>query len=115
MSRTSKTNISIKNNGVLLGSNFNIFDFDSNISASDLGNGAASINATSSGSGFQTPSSGVVDGVNLTFVFATAPNVVIVDQGRAMQKVSSDGTINWTGTTTVVLTIAPTSDIYSTS
>lgn len=71
------------------------------------------INAT--GSAFQAPSSGVVDGSNKTFVFATAPNVIVVDQGRAMRKTSSDGTANWTGTTTVILTIAPNNDVYATA
>lgn len=55
---------------------------------------------------------GTVDGSNTIFVFAKAPNVVSVDQGRVMQKVSSDGTVNWTGTTTITLTIAPNFDIF---
>lgn len=68
-----------------------------------------------SGSGFQAPTSGSINGSNAVFVWATAPNVIVVDQGRAMQKVSSDGTVNWTGTITTTLTIAPTSDIYATA
>lgn len=72
--------------------------------------------AVSAGSAsFQQPSSGVINGSNQVFVWATAPNVIIVDGGRAMQKSSSDGTVNWTGTTTVTLTIAPTFDIFSTN
>ena len=63
------------------------------------------------GSGFQQPT-GTVDGSNLDFVFSTAPNAVCVDQGRIMQQTSSDGTVNWTGTTTITLTIAPTTDIF---
>lgn len=66
-------------------------------------------------SGFQLPSSGLVNGVNKTFVFAVAPNVIVADQGRAMQKTSSDGTVNWTGTTTIILAVAPVSDIYATA
>lgn len=75
------------------------------------------ITVSSSGgsSGYQQPSSGVVDGSNQTFVWATAPNVIVVDQGRPMQKVSSDGTVNWTGTTTTTLTIAPNFDIFAVS
>ncbi len=61
--------------------------------------------------GFQQPT-GTVNGTNTVFVFTTAPKVISVDQGRVMQKVSSDGTVNWTGTTTVTLTIAPTFDIF---
>lgn len=55
---------------------------------------------------------GTVDGVNLAFSFTTAPNVVVVD-GRTMQKVQSDGTVNWTGTTAITLVIAPNFDIYA--
>ena len=78
--------------------------------------GRKRINSTGgSGGGFQVPLSGAVDGNNVTFVWATAPNVIVTDQGKAMQKVSSDGTVNWTGTTTTVLTVAPTSDIYATA
>lgn len=59
------------------------------------------------------PISGAVNGTNQTFVFAVAPTAIVVDQGRTMQKVSSDGTVNWTGTTTVVLAVAPVSDIFA--
>lgn len=69
--------------------------------------------ASSSGGGYQQPTSGVVDGSNATFVFSTAPRVLCVDQGRVMQQTSSDTTVNWTGTTTVILTIAPTFDIFA--
>ncbi len=55
---------------------------------------------------------GAVDGVNTIFVFTSAPSLIGVDQGRIMQKTSSDGSTNWTGTTTVTLTVAPTFDIY---
>lgn len=64
------------------------------------------------GSGFQAPLTGALTGTN---TWATAPNVIAVDQGRIMQKVSTDGTINWTGTTTTVLSVAPTFDIYAIS
>lgn len=70
---------------------------------------------STSTSGYQAPLSGIVNGVNQTFVWATAPNVIIVDQGRAMQKTNSDLSVNWTGTTTTILTIAPTFDIYATA
>lgn len=68
-----------------------------------------------SGTQFQTPTSGDVDGVNCTFVWATEPETITVDQGRAMQKISTNGEVNWTGTTTTILTVAPTFDIYSNS
>ncbi len=69
-----------------------------------------SVTGTSS-TGYQT-ATGSVDGVNQTFTFAVAPNVISVDQGRVMQKVSSDGTVNWTGTSVITLSIAPTFDIF---
>ena len=61
-------------------------------------------------SGYQAPTSGVVDGSNTIFAFTTAPNVLMVD-GVVIRKVTSDSTVNWTGTTTVTLTIAPNFDI----
>jgi hypothetical protein len=66
-------------------------------------NGGASV-------GFQTPT-GTVNGSNTVFVFAAAPNVISID-GVTKQKVSSDTTINWTGTTTITLAIAPNFDIF---
>ncbi len=68
--------------------------------------------ASSSSGGFQQPT-GTVDGSNTVFTWTTAPQVIVVDQGRPMQKTSSDGTVNWTGTTTTTLTIAPNFDIYA--
>lgn len=71
--------------------------------------------AGGSGSGFQQPLSGVCNGVNKTFTWATAPNALAVDEGKTIQKVQyGDGvTTNWTGTTTTVLTIAPNFDIFA--
>lgn len=65
------------------------------------------------GNGYQAPLSGVVDGSNTVFVWATAPNSIVVDEGRSMRKTKSDSSTNWTGTTTTTLAIAPTSDIYA--
>lgn len=59
------------------------------------------------------PSSGNVDGVNKVFVFATAPKVVVLDGGNVMNKVASDGTVNWTGTTTITLAQAPNNNIFA--
>lgn len=55
---------------------------------------------------------GTVNGVNKTFVFTTAPSVIVLDNGNFMNKVSSDGTVNWTGTTTVVLNQSPLFNVY---
>lgn len=55
---------------------------------------------------------GTVNGTNTTFVFTSAPSVIALDNGSIMNKVSSDSTVNWTGTTTVVLTQAPNFNIF---
>lgn len=87
----------------------------SGVSAS-LVNGLLTLTFSGSGgggSGFQAPTSGVIDGVNKVFVWATAPNSITVDGGRSMQKVSSDSTTNWSGMTITTLAIAPNFDIFS--
>ena len=61
-------------------------------------------------SGFQVPLTG---GLNqTTFTWTTAPNVIVADN-VPMQAISTDGTVNWTGTTTTILTIAPTFNIFA--
>lgn len=69
-------------------------------------------NSSSGSSGFQQPLSGALE--QDTFTWTTAPNVLVID-GVPRQKVQSDGTVNWTGTVTTVLTGAPwpTFDIFS--
>lgn len=57
---------------------------------------------------------GAVDGSNTVFVFSAEPTILYID-GVPTQKVSSDSTVNWTGTTTVTLANAPQSDLYGTS
>lgn len=69
------------------------------------------ITLVSSGGGSQTPISGSVDGTNQTFIWSSAPNIIFVD-GVPRQKVQSDGTVNWMGTTTTVLSVAPNFDIF---
>lgn len=72
--------------------------------------------ASGGGGSYQQPTSGVVNGVNTVFTWATAPNVIVVDQGRTMQKTNNgDGNANWTGTTTTTLQIAPNQDIFATN
>lgn len=55
---------------------------------------------------------GTVNGTNTIFSFVSAPSIIVADQGRMMRKVSSDGTVNWTGTTIVTLSLAPNFDIF---
>ncbi len=77
----------------------------------DLMHGGGS--SSSSSSGYQVPT-GTVNGVNTIFIFATAPNSIVVD-GISMRQTSTDGTVNWTGTTTITLSVAPNFDIYGVS
>jgi hypothetical protein len=78
----------------------------------DSGNDATVVTiSTSSGAGYQAPLTGAVDGSNATFTWATAPNALSVD-GKIIRKTASDTTVNWTGTTTTILTIAPNFDIF---
>lgn len=85
-----------------------------NVTITRNANGDKVINSSGSGgSGYQQPTVGVVNGVNAVFTWTSAPSVIIVDQGRPMQKVSSDGTVNWTGTTVTTLAVAPNFDIFA--
>lgn len=74
-------------------------------------NGRLRVSATISGgiTSFQIPTGAL--GQN-TFIWAAAPNAIVVD-GVTYQKENQDGTINWTGTTTTVLTFAPSSSIFA--
>lgn len=109
-------NTRLQLNGVMVATGANTINFIGG-TLTPVGDGTT-VNYTppssGGGSGYQVPT-GTVNGTNQTFTWATAPNVIVVDQGRAMQKVSSDGTVNWTGTTTTILSIAPTFDIYATN
>ena len=72
-------------------------------------------NSTATTAGYQAPT-GTVDGgsnptPNKTFTFTVAPNVIVSD-GVTLRETQSDGNSNWTGTTTVVMTVAPTYEIY---
>lgn len=64
--------------------------------------------------GYQLPTSGIVNGTNKAFTFATAPNVLVIDN-IPTQKVNSDSTINWVGSTNITLTVAPNYDLYALS
>lgn len=56
---------------------------------------------------------GTVNGSNQTFVFSSAPSVIVLDNGNMMNKVSSDGTMNWTVVgTTVTLNQSPNFNIF---
>lgn len=88
-------------------------NFLSGFTVTPVGQGTQ-VNVTASGGGGFTVlvPTGMVDGSNQTFVFASAPSVIVVDQSRVMVQTSRDLNANWTGTTTVVMQIAPNSDIF---
>lgn len=68
------------------------------------------VSATGGGSfSVMVPSGALGQGV---FVWPTAPSVIVEDNGNTMNKVSLDGTVNWTGTTTTTLTQFPNFNIY---
>lgn len=108
--------LQVNDGSTVVDKNTRFINFGSNLTATRSADGIVTVNASGGGgSGFQQPTSGAVDGSNKIFVWATAPNSIIVDQGRGMQKVSSDTTVNWTGTTTTTLKNAPQFDIFSTA
>jgi hypothetical protein len=72
----------------------------------------------SSNSGFQLPLTGVVNGVNQTFTWATEPNQITVDTATMIIKgQASASTANWvlsgSGPYTTVLTVPPNDSISS--
>lgn len=85
----------------------------------NIDNRVSALEQAGGSSGFQQPTSGAVDGSNATFVWTKSPNVIVVDQGRPMQRISSDGTVNWTvsgsGPYTTVLAVAPNYDVFATA
>lgn len=103
----------IENDGTPLTQRSNLNFTGAGVSVADTG-GKTVVTISGGGgviSGYQA-ATGTVNGSNTSFTFATAPNVIQVD-GVQMQKTSSDGTVNWTGTTSVTLTVAPSWDIFS--
>ena len=76
-------------------------------------NGNVTINTgggVGGGSGYQLPT-GTVNGSNQVFVFATAPNAIVVD-GATLQATEQSGTVNWKGTLTVTMTVPPVNSIF---
>src|ERR1035437_9851503 len=65
---------------------------------------------TSTASGFQLPLTGAVNGINQTYTWTTTPSILVVD-GVTLQKTEQSGSINWTGTTTTIMTVPPVNSI----
>jgi hypothetical protein len=69
------------------------------------------ISSTGSSGGVILSATGTVNGSNTVFVFSSAPSMIVRD-GMMMRQTSSDGTVNWTGTTTITLAVAPNFDLF---
>lgn len=66
----------------------------------------------SAASGFaELPANGAVNGLNASFTFTQAPTYIISDHA-VYQVTNSNGSANWTGTTSVTMTVPPTEDIF---
>lgn len=95
--------------------NVTTIDFTSGAIVTNGGAGTANVAISAEGSfSVLLPTSGAVNGVNTTFVFSQAPKVIILDNSNIMNKqnIIPDSTVNWTGTTTVVLNQAPNFNIF---
>lgn len=83
--------LTVQSSGTVVGKVVRNINFSGGLTATANASGVITVIAT--GTGYQAPTSGTVNGSNTVFVFTTAPNAVIVDGGRAIQKVSGDGKI----------------------
>lgn len=117
-SRESGRPITVKDEGVILTNNVSSFDFTgAGISGSASGDDVTE-NVTGGGggggSGYQIPT-GTVDGSNKVFIYGTAPSAIVVDGVTLRQTHTVNGvtTVNWTGTTTVTMTVAPTNYTFA--
>ncbi len=93
--------------------NVTTIDFTSGVTVTNGGGGQANVAVSSGAFAIQVPT-GTINGTNKTFVFGTAPQMIVVDNATIMNKTNKapDSTANWTGTTTVVLNVAPTFNIF---
>jgi hypothetical protein len=105
----------IQKSGQTISTGATTINFLNGTIAVPTGNDGTTINYTApsgaGGSGYQQPLSGGLSGTN---TWATAPNALSID-GVVKQQTQVDGTVNWTGTTTTVLTGAqlPNFDIFA--
>lgn len=107
------TLVKLQANGVPLG-DFSTLNF-TNGTVTNTG-GTANYTGTGGGgsSGYQQPLTPTLN--QAVFNWSTAPSVIVID-GKPTQKVQTDGTIMWTGTTTTTLVGAswPVYDIFATN
>lgn len=101
-----RVGVQVRSNGTKVGTKANELNFTTGFTITNV-SGVPTIVGT--GSGYQVPLTGGLTGTN---TWTTAPSVIVVD-GVPMQKTRTDLTPNWTGTTTTVLTVIPSYDIFA--
>lgn len=69
------------------------------------------IGGSGSFSQFVLTATGAVNGLNSTFTFTSAPSIIVSD-GVWYFPTDNNGNVQWSGTTTVTMTIPPTSAIF---
>lgn len=77
----------------------------------DPATGALLVSNTGGGGFTLLPATGVVNGINAVFTFTQTPTYVVSD-GVVYQALDNNGNVNWSGTTTVTMTIPPSSAIW---
>lgn len=102
----------IQGSGVIKDKVARTINFTGSVTVTRTPSGVVTVNVAGGSFSILTPTAGVVNGVNTVFTFASAPSVIALDNGNFMNKVSSDGTVNWTGTTTITLNQAPSFNIF---
>lgn len=66
---------------------------------------------SSSFSQFVLTATGIVNGLNQTFSFISAPEIIVSD-GVWYFPTDNNGNVQWSGTTTVTMTIPPSTSIF---
>lgn len=106
----------VKGLGSVIDKNTRVIDFEgsgiASVARSKDGVVTVTVNGGGTGSFSVMVPTGTVNGTNFTFVFSSAPQVIVLDNGTVMNKTNSDTTVNWTGTTTVTLKQAPNFNIF---
>lgn len=106
----------VKGLGTVIDKNTRVIDFEgsgiASVARSKDGVVTVTVNGGGTGSFSVMVPTGTVNGTNFTFVFSSAPQVIVLDNGTVMNKTNSDTTVNWTGTTTVTLKQAPNFNIF---
>lgn len=101
----------IKVGGVLY-TGVETISFPSGVTATPVGDGKELSLAIAGGTGYTLlVAGGAVNGINQTFTFTSAPTFIVAD-GAWYQALDNNGATNWSGATTVTMTIPPNSAIW---